>query len=83
LLSNEPMERPMKRDDLRRSLVAVSGVKRQPLEKQKPDRDGLLALLARWRGEAIKAGHTINRVVVAFEAVMRGSGSRGGHALEK
>jgi transposase len=85
------MERPMKRDDLSRSLVAfdqnstlvavvelgikswlvgglVPGVNRQPLKKQKPDPDSLLALLARWRGEAIKAGHTINRVVVAFEA---------------
>ena len=46
----------------------VPGVNRQPLKKQKPDPDNLLALLARWRGEAIKAGHTINRVVVAFEA---------------
>ena len=46
----------------------VPGVNRQPLKKQKPDPDSLLALLARWRGEAIKAGHTINRVVVAFEA---------------
>ena len=41
---------------------------RQPLKKQKPDPDSLLALLARWRDEAIKAGRTINRVVVAFEA---------------
>ena len=46
----------------------VPGVNRQPLKKQKPDAVSLLALLARWRGEAIKAGHTINRVVVAFEA---------------
>src|SRR5215472_13177585 len=91
LLSNEPMERPMKRDDLSRSLVAfdqnstlvsvvelglkswlvgglVPGVNRQPLKKQKADPDSLLALLIRWRHEAIKAGHTINRVVVAFEA---------------
>ena len=46
----------------------VPGVNRQPLKKQKPDPDSLLALLARWRDEAIKAGRTINRVVVAFEA---------------
>jgi transposase len=85
------MERPMKRDDLSRSLVTfdqnstlvavvelgiktslvgglVPGVNRQPLKKPKPGPDSLLALLARWRGEAIKAGHTINRVVVSFEA---------------
>jgi hypothetical protein len=67
-LSNEPMERPMKRNDLSRSLVAfdqnstlvsvvelslkswlvgglVPGVNRQPLKKQKPDPE---SLLARW-----------------------------------
>jgi len=33
-----------------------------------PDEDGLLKLLHRWRDEAVKAGHQINRMVVAFEA---------------
>ena len=46
----------------------VPGVKRQPLKKQTADRDRLLALLERWRQEAIKAGHAITRIVVAFEA---------------
>jgi transposase len=46
----------------------VPGVSRQPLKKQKADPDALLALLGRWRDEAIKAGRTINRIVVAFEA---------------
>jgi transposase len=49
-------------------LVGGPGVNRQPLKKQKPDPDSLLALLARWRDEATKAGRTINRIVVAFEA---------------
>ena len=105
LLSNEPMERPMKRDDLSRSLVAfdqnstlvsvvelglkswlvgglVPGMNRQPLKKQKPDPDSLLACLARWRGEAIKAGHTITGSWWHSRPVMTGSGSRGGCVLE-
>jgi transposase len=85
------MERPMKRSDLSRSLVAyeqnstlvavielslkswlvaglVPGVERSPLKKQAPDPDALLALLHRWRGEAVKAGRQVERIVVAFEA---------------
>ena len=46
----------------------VPGVSRQPLKKQKADPEALLALLGRWREEAIKVGRTINRIVVAFEA---------------
>jgi transposase len=46
----------------------VPGVKRQPLKKQPADRDRLLALLERWRGEAVKTGHAIKRIAVAFEA---------------
>jgi transposase len=46
----------------------VPGVKRQPLKKQAADADELLALLERWRHEAIKAGHVIDRIAVAFEA---------------
>src|SRR5713226_8658750 len=85
------MERPMKRNDLSRSLVAfdqtstlvsvvelslktwlvggvVPGLERTPLKKQGPDAEALLALLHRWRNEAIKAGSKIERIVVAFEA---------------
>ena len=46
----------------------VPGLARQPLKKQGPDADALLALLYRWRGEAIKAGSEVKRIVVAFEA---------------
>jgi transposase len=46
----------------------VPGLTRQPLKKQGADADALLALLHRWRAEAIKAGRKIERIVVAFEA---------------
>src|SRR3984893_7759235 len=106
LLSRQPMERPMQRNDLSRSLVAfeqnstlvavielslktwlvaalVPGLARQPLKKQGADPDAFLALLHRWRAEAIKAGRKIDRIVVAFEAgrdgfwLARGRGGRG------
>ena len=55
---------------LKRWLVAglVPGVARKPLKKQDADPDALLKLLYRWRDEAVKAGKTIARIVVAFEA---------------
>src|SRR5438270_7909084 len=46
----------------------VPGLTRQPLKKQGPDPEALLKLLHRWREEATKAGKTIGRTVVAFEA---------------
>src|SRR5437764_14798444 len=46
----------------------VPGIERQPLKKLATDQEGLLQLLHRWRKEAVKAGRTINRIVVAFEA---------------
>lgn len=46
----------------------VPGLARQPLKKLGADPDALLALLHRWRAEAIKAGRKIDRMVVAFEA---------------
>ena len=46
----------------------VPGIERDPLKKLVPDEDGRLKLLHRWRDEAVKAGHQINRMVVAFEA---------------
>jgi transposase len=45
----------------------VPGVERQPLKKLEPDENELLRLLERWRTEAEKAGHKINRIAVAFE----------------
>ena len=46
----------------------VPGLERTPLKKQGPDAEALLALLHRWRDEAVKAGSKIERIVVAFEA---------------
>jgi len=46
----------------------VPGVKRQPLKKLEPDAPAVLRLIDRWRGEAMKAGQTIGRVVLAYEA---------------
>jgi transposase len=46
----------------------VPGLERHPLKKLAPDEDALLRLLHRWRDEAAKAGCTITRLAVAFEA---------------
>ena len=46
----------------------VPGIDRLPLKKLEPDEEALLRLLHRWRDEAVKAGRTISRIVVAFEA---------------
>jgi len=46
----------------------VPGIARQPLKKLEPDEGALLRLLQRWREEAIKAGRSITRIAVAFEA---------------
>ena len=51
-------------------LVAASipGIERQPLKKIDADAEAVLKLLQRWRNEAGKAGHTIKRIAVAYEA---------------
>ena len=46
----------------------VPRIKRQPLKKLAADESALLQLLYRWRDEATKAGCTINRIAVAYEA---------------
>ena len=46
----------------------VPGVDRQPLKKLAPDPDALLRLLERWQAEAVKAGQTIGRIALAYEA---------------
>ena len=46
----------------------IPGVERHPLKKLEPDEEGLLRLLRRWQDEAAKAGRTISRIAVAFEA---------------
>src|SRR6516164_2414676 len=48
--------------------ATIPGVERQPTKKLTPDEGGLLRLLHRWRGEAEKAGRTIDRIAVAYEA---------------
>ena len=57
----------------------VPGIDRDPLKKlATPDAEALLRLLYRWRDEAVKAGKTITRIVVGYEAVATGSGWHGG-----
>lgn len=46
----------------------VPGIERQPLKKPAVDEHALLEVLHRWQAEAIKAGHSVNRVALAFEA---------------
>jgi transposase len=46
----------------------VPGLERQPLKKLGPDEQALLQLLRRWQDEAIRAGHSITRIAVAYEA---------------
>ena len=46
----------------------VPGIERQPLKKLEVDESTLLKLLIRWREEAKKSGHSIERIAVAFEA---------------
>jgi transposase len=46
----------------------IPGIERQPLKKLGPDEQALHRLLLRWRDEATKAGRTITRIAVAFEA---------------
>jgi transposase len=57
-----------------RWLVAgiVPGLERHPLKKLEPDEAALLGLLQRWRDEAARAGRTVTRVAVAFEAGRNG-----------
>ena len=46
----------------------VPGVERHPLKKLTPDADELLRLVQRWRAEATRAGRTVTRIAVAYEA---------------
>ena len=43
-------------------------LERQPLKKLGSDEQALFQLLQRWRNEAVLAGRTIKRLVVAYEA---------------
>jgi transposase len=46
----------------------LPGIERQPRKKLEPSPERLLALLHRWRDEAVRAGGTITRIALAFEA---------------
>src|SRR5208283_3367804 len=46
----------------------IPGVERQPLKKLEPNENEVLKLLERWRAEAEKAEHKVDRITVAFEA---------------
>jgi transposase len=46
----------------------VPGIERHPLKKLNANEGELLRLLERWRVEATKAGRTIKRIAVAYEA---------------
>lgn len=46
----------------------VPGIARHPMKKLAPEADELLRLLQRWQDEARKAGRTITRIAVAYEA---------------
>src|SRR5215469_13111941 len=46
----------------------LPGIERQPRKKLEPSPERLLALLHRWRHEAVRAGRTITRIAVALEA---------------
>src|SRR5437870_12636798 len=46
----------------------LPGIERQARKKLDPSPERLLALLHRWQDEAVRAGRTITRIAVAFEA---------------
>src|SRR6478752_7054798 len=46
----------------------LPGIERQPRKKLEPNPERLLGLLQRWQDEAIRAGRTITRIALAFEA---------------
>ena len=46
----------------------IPRIERQPRKKLEPSPERLLAVLRGWRDEAVRAGRTITRVALAFEA---------------
>src|SRR6266705_6739531 len=55
----------------------LPGIERQPCKKLEPSPERLLGLLHRWRYEAVRAGRTITRIALAFEAGRDSAVSRG------
>ena len=56
----------------------LPGIERQPRKKLEPNPERLRGLLHRWRDEVVRAGHTITRIAVAFEAGRDDFGWRAG-----
>ena len=50
----------------------LPGIERQPRQKLEPSPERLLGVLHCWQDEAVRAGRTITRVAVAFEAGRNG-----------
>src|SRR6202051_3466270 len=46
----------------------LPGIERQPRKKLEPSPERLLAVLHRWRDEAVRAGKEVTRIALAFEA---------------
>src|SRR5580693_4956137 len=46
----------------------LPGIERQPCKKLDPSPERLLAVLHRWRDEAVRAGKEVTRIALAFEA---------------
>ena len=46
----------------------LPGIDHQPRKKLEPSPERLLGLLHRWQDETVRAGRTITRIAVAFEA---------------
>ena len=44
----------------------LPGIERQPCKELEPSPERLLAVLDRWRDEAVRAGRTITRIALAF-----------------
>jgi transposase len=49
----------------------LPGIERQPRKKLEPSPELLLAVLHGWRDEVVRAGRTITRIALAFEAGAR------------
>jgi transposase len=46
----------------------LPGIERQPCKKLDPSPERLLAVLHRWRDEAVRAGRPITRIALAFDS---------------
>src|SRR5271170_6218464 len=56
----------------------LPGIERQPCKKLEPSPEQLLALLHRWRDEAVRAGRTVTRIALPSRPAATASGWRAG-----